>query len=423
MLAATAGGAVRRARRRWCPIGGRTGATVGMRVLRATVVAGTMAIAADGLDRPRPEPARRSAGRLRARLPRVRARRGDPVRGDPRAPWAARLTDAVPETTLPLVTAIGPGGLRDRGPRLGRRVDRAAGASTSASVRVVVLAVAIASIVLASVAAFIQDDIEHIVGYAIVGDAGRRDARGRRAGSRRPGRRPGPGSSRSSSPAARSRRGRRRRGRRSAPGRVGGAARLGDPLARPRRRARSRRRRQHRSAGARRVRGARPARSRSPSRVRSRRSCPARDAVARSPTTAACFAVGIEPARAAIERRRLAPSLRPHRSDQSSVSRSARAWADNRNVTATAGAAVLAILALACPPGRSAGHRRPRGCRRRSARASNRSRRASRRPRLTSDAPTVEPSPGDGVERAPSLEPPGLSPEPSLERAPDDLAD
>src|SRR5919108_177764 len=40
------------------------------------------------------------------------------------------------------------------------------------SVRFTVLAVAIASIFLASVAALIQDDIEHIVGYAIVGDAG-----------------------------------------------------------------------------------------------------------------------------------------------------------------------------------------------------------------------------------------------------------
>jgi formate hydrogenlyase subunit 3/multisubunit Na+/H+ antiporter MnhD subunit len=39
-------------------------------------------------------------------------------------------------------------------------------------VRAVVLLVAIASILLASLAAWIQDDIEHIVGYAIVGDAG-----------------------------------------------------------------------------------------------------------------------------------------------------------------------------------------------------------------------------------------------------------
>jgi hypothetical protein len=40
------------------------------------------------------------------------------------------------------------------------------------SVRAIVLAIAIASIVLATVAALIQDDIEHIVGYSIAGDAG-----------------------------------------------------------------------------------------------------------------------------------------------------------------------------------------------------------------------------------------------------------
>ena len=40
------------------------------------------------------------------------------------------------------------------------------------AVRGVVLAIAVTSIVLASVAAFIQDDLEHIVGYAIIGDAG-----------------------------------------------------------------------------------------------------------------------------------------------------------------------------------------------------------------------------------------------------------
>jgi formate hydrogenlyase subunit 3/multisubunit Na+/H+ antiporter MnhD subunit len=85
--------------------------------------------------------------------------------------WAARLTDAVPETTLPLVTAIAPAALA---------IVALAWADASiaplaldlTSVRIVVLAVAIASIFLASLAALIQDDIEHIVGYAIVGDAG-----------------------------------------------------------------------------------------------------------------------------------------------------------------------------------------------------------------------------------------------------------
>jgi formate hydrogenlyase subunit 3/multisubunit Na+/H+ antiporter MnhD subunit len=88
--------------------------------------------------------------------------------------WAARLTDAVPETTLPLVTALGPAAFA---------IVALAWADASvapllvdlAPVRAivpVVLLVAVASILLASLAAWIQDDIEHMVGYAIVGDAG-----------------------------------------------------------------------------------------------------------------------------------------------------------------------------------------------------------------------------------------------------------
>jgi formate hydrogenlyase subunit 3/multisubunit Na+/H+ antiporter MnhD subunit len=38
--------------------------------------------------------------------------------------------------------------------------------------RMVVLAIAIASIVLAALAALVQDDLEHVVGYSIIGDAG-----------------------------------------------------------------------------------------------------------------------------------------------------------------------------------------------------------------------------------------------------------
>jgi NADH:ubiquinone oxidoreductase subunit 2 (subunit N) len=85
--------------------------------------------------------------------------------------WAARLTDAVPETTLPLVTAWGPAALA---------IVALAWADASIapllvdveSARLVVLAIAVASILLASIAAWIQDDLEHIVGYAIIGDAG-----------------------------------------------------------------------------------------------------------------------------------------------------------------------------------------------------------------------------------------------------------
>jgi NADH:ubiquinone oxidoreductase subunit 2 (subunit N) len=85
--------------------------------------------------------------------------------------WAARLADVVPETTLPILTALAPASLAV-----------VALAWTDASVtpllvdlgaaRAIVLAIAIASIILAAVAAFVQDDIEHVLGYSIVGDAG-----------------------------------------------------------------------------------------------------------------------------------------------------------------------------------------------------------------------------------------------------------
>jgi NADH:ubiquinone oxidoreductase subunit 2 (subunit N) len=87
--------------------------------------------------------------------------------------WAARLTDTVPESSLPLVTAWAPAAFAivalawadSSIAPLGADVDLGA-------VRGLVLAIATASIVLASLAAFIQDDIEHVVGYAIIGDAG-----------------------------------------------------------------------------------------------------------------------------------------------------------------------------------------------------------------------------------------------------------
>ncbi len=85
--------------------------------------------------------------------------------------WAARLTDAAPETALPIITVLAPASLAIVGL-----------AWTDASIapllvdleaeRMVVLAVAIASIVLAALAALVQDDLEHVVGYSIVGDAG-----------------------------------------------------------------------------------------------------------------------------------------------------------------------------------------------------------------------------------------------------------
>ena len=171
VLAATAGGAFG-ALVTLVPIGGRTGATVGTRVLRATAVAGTMAIAATAwigrdLSELAAQPVVFGLAYLAFALA-VAIRFGAiPFHG-----WAARLTDAVPE----IDPAARHGDRRRRPSRSWPSPGRMRRSRRSAldldSVRLVVLAIAIASIVLASVAAFIQDDIEHIVGYAIIGDAG-----------------------------------------------------------------------------------------------------------------------------------------------------------------------------------------------------------------------------------------------------------
>jgi formate hydrogenlyase subunit 3/multisubunit Na+/H+ antiporter MnhD subunit len=170
VLAATAGGAFG-ALVTLVPVGGRAAATVGTRVLRATVVAGTMAVAATAwigrdLTELAAQPVVFGLAFLTFALA-VAIRFG----AIPLHTWAARLTDSVPESTLPLVTAWAPAAFA---------IVALAWADHSIapllldleSARFVVLAVAIASIVLATVAAWIQDDIEHIVGYAIVGDAG-----------------------------------------------------------------------------------------------------------------------------------------------------------------------------------------------------------------------------------------------------------
>lgn len=153
------------------PRGGRVGATIGIREIRVVVVAGALAIVATAW-------IGRDLGQLSARpvlfglaylafVVAVAMRFG----AIPFHLWAARLTDVVPETALPILTALAPASLAvvalgwidasiaplalDLGPE-----------------RAVVLAIASASIALAAIAAFVQDDIEHILGYSIVGDAG-----------------------------------------------------------------------------------------------------------------------------------------------------------------------------------------------------------------------------------------------------------
>ena len=83
----------------------------------------------------------------------------------------ARLTDAVPETGLPILIAVGPASLAI----VGLAWVDASIAPLPVDVgaeRAIVVAVAAASIILATFAAWIQDDLEHVVGYSIVGDAG-----------------------------------------------------------------------------------------------------------------------------------------------------------------------------------------------------------------------------------------------------------
>ena len=85
--------------------------------------------------------------------------------------WAARLADAAPEVTLPMLMAWGPAAFAV-----------VALAWTDQSVaplllpltieRGLVVVIGVASILLGSLAAWIQDDLEHVVGYTIVADAG-----------------------------------------------------------------------------------------------------------------------------------------------------------------------------------------------------------------------------------------------------------
>jgi NADH-quinone oxidoreductase subunit N len=153
------------------PSGARSGATVGIRETRAVVVAGALAIAATAwfgrdLSQLAAQPAVFGLAYLAFAVA-VAMRFG----AIPFHLWAARLTDVVPETALPILTAIAPASLAV-----------VALAWTDASVapllvdlgpvRAIVLAIGITSIVLAAIAAFVQDDLEHVLAYSIVGDAG-----------------------------------------------------------------------------------------------------------------------------------------------------------------------------------------------------------------------------------------------------------
>jgi NADH:ubiquinone oxidoreductase subunit 2 (chain N) len=153
------------------PVGARVRAGVGIRDLRTVVVAGTMAIAAAAwtgrdLGELVAQPVVFGLAYLAFALA-VALRLG----AIPFHLGAARLTDAVPEAGLPVILVWGPASLAIVGLAW---VDSSI-APLSIDVgpeRAIVVAIAIASIVLATFAAWIQDDLEHVVGYSMVGEAG-----------------------------------------------------------------------------------------------------------------------------------------------------------------------------------------------------------------------------------------------------------
>jgi len=95
--------------------------------------------------------------------------------------WAARLADAAPEVTLPMLMAWGPAAfaivaLTWADQSIAPLHFGDAGDGTTllplTAERIAIVAVGAASAVLGMVAAAVQDDLEHVVGYTIIADAG-----------------------------------------------------------------------------------------------------------------------------------------------------------------------------------------------------------------------------------------------------------
>lgn len=151
--------------------GDRAGATIGIRDVRAVVVAGALAIAASawiGRDLSQLDAPPVVFGLAYLALAIAVAIRFGAI---PFHLWAARLTDAVPEAALPVVTVLAAAPFAIVG--LGWADTTIAPLLVDLGAeRGVILAIAVASIVLAALAALVQDDLEHVVGYSIVGDAG-----------------------------------------------------------------------------------------------------------------------------------------------------------------------------------------------------------------------------------------------------------
>jgi hydrogenase-4 component F len=152
------------------PRGARAGATVGIVEARAVVVAGALGVAATAwfarevtaLDQ---QPVVFGLAYLAVAVA-VAIRFG----AVPFHLWAARLTDVVPETTLPILTALAPASLAIVVLAWIETVLAPLAGELEVE-RLLVLGIAVATVVLASIAAFVQDDLEHLLGYAIVADA------------------------------------------------------------------------------------------------------------------------------------------------------------------------------------------------------------------------------------------------------------
>jgi len=153
------------------PGGDRAGATIAIRDVRAVVLAGILAVTAAawiGRDLHELEAPPAVFGLAYLAVAVAVAIRFGAI---PFHLWAARLTDAVPESGLPIVTVLAAAPFAIVG---------LAWADSSiapllvdlGTERGIVLAVGVASIVLGALAALVQDDVEHVVGYSIVGDAG-----------------------------------------------------------------------------------------------------------------------------------------------------------------------------------------------------------------------------------------------------------
>jgi NADH:ubiquinone oxidoreductase subunit 2 (subunit N) len=85
--------------------------------------------------------------------------------------WAARLADAAPEVTLPMLMAWSPAAFAVVA--LAWVDQSVAPLVLPLSVeRALIVAVGAVSVVLGTLAAWIQDDLEHVVGYTIIADAG-----------------------------------------------------------------------------------------------------------------------------------------------------------------------------------------------------------------------------------------------------------